>query len=164
VTQSHYLAVVSASICWLSLSSAFAATLPAASFREVLAEFETGAMTPVVCEGDHKIGRNKEISRFQILPAIWQQYSRSRDYRNPSVAWSVAERILCDRLGWFRQATGRDWDHVDLYLMWNAPGAYALAKFDRRLLPRTLRERAERFANLAAARLVATTRLAGSRS
>ena len=160
MTQRLHLALVSAAIGWLSFSSAFAATLSTGSFREVLAEFETGAMTPVVCEGDHKIGRNKEISRFQILPLIWQQYSRSRDYRNPSVAWSVAERILCDRLDWFRQATGRDGDHVDLYLMWNAPGAYAQAKFDRRLLPRAVRERAERFANLAAARLAATTRLA----
>ena len=160
MTLPRHLSLLRVAIGCLTLSSVLAGALPAASLREVLAEFETGAMTAAACAGDHKIGRNKEVSRFQILPSVWHQYARSPDYRNPAAAWSVAERILSDRLEWFRRATGRDCDHVDLYLMWNAPGAYARARYDRRLMPRAVLERAERFANLAAARIAVATRLA----
>src|SRR2546422_4402287 len=73
---------------------AFVANLSAASLRETLARFETGATSPAACAADRKIGRSKEVSRFQILPAVWRQYSKSRDYANPAVAWTVAERVL----------------------------------------------------------------------
>jgi len=49
---------------------AFLANLSAASLREALAEFETGATSPVACAADQKIGRSKEVSRFQILPGL----------------------------------------------------------------------------------------------
>src|SRR6185369_601489 len=65
---------------------AFLANLSAASLREALAEFETGATSPVSCAADQKIGRSKEVSRFQILPGLWQQYSTSQDYADPETA------------------------------------------------------------------------------
>ena len=129
---------------------AFLANLSAASLREALAEFETGATTPVACAADQKIGRSKEVSRFQILPGLWQQYSTSQDYADPETAWAVAKSILQDRRETFRRHTGRDWNYFELYLMWNAPGTFARAKYDPKKLPRVVRERAERFANLAA--------------
>ena len=138
----------------------FAGALRGASIREALAEFETGATSPTFCAGDHKIGRNKEVSRYQILPSVWSQYSPSREYWNPAVAWSVAERILSDRIITFRNATSRNCDHFDLYLLWNAPGAYAQTNYNRQKLSRTLLARAERFANLASVRTSTTTALA----
>ena len=125
-----------------------ASNLRAMEVREALAHFETGATQPTVCAADRKIGSRREISRFQILPSVWRRYTRSKNYQNPDVAWSVATRILADRKKWFRSSTGRDWDAVDLYLMWNAPGAYSKANWDRRKLSRVVLDRAQRFANL----------------
>jgi hypothetical protein len=119
-----------------------------AGLREALAEFETGATCATQCAADSKIGSRKEISRFQILPAVWQQYSKARDYRNPETAWNVAKRILEERHGNFQEATHRDWDYLDIYLMWNAPGEYRRAKWDRRNVSRVVLRRAERFSNL----------------
>jgi hypothetical protein len=94
------------------------------------------------------IGSRQEISRFQILPVVWRQYSSSRNYHDPQTAWNVANRILDDREQAFRQATKRDWDFVDIYLMWNAPGLYRRANWNRAKVSRTVLERAQRFANL----------------
>jgi hypothetical protein len=116
--------------------------------REALAEFETGATRPAVCAGDYMIGSRQEISRFQILPAVWKQYSKSRDYHDPKAAWNVAVKILGEREKAFRKATQRDWDYADIYLMWNAPGLYERVKWDRTKVSRVVRQRAERFSNL----------------
>ncbi len=130
----------------VGIGPAFGSTPP--GLREALAEFETGATRPTRCAGDYMIGSRKEISRFQILPTVWQQYSTSRNYRDPQTAWRVAKTILAEREQTFRGANRRDWDYVDIYLMWNAPGQYRRAKWDRRKVSRVVLERAKRFANL----------------
>jgi hypothetical protein len=94
------------------------------------------------------VGGRNEISRFQILPAIWRQYSSSRNYHDPEIAWNVAAKILQERENWFRIATGRQWDYVDLYVMWNAPGLYRRANWNRDRVSTAVLERAQRFANL----------------
>ena len=116
--------------------------------REALAEFETGATRSTTCEGDFMIGRQKEISRFQILPAEWQRYSSSREYHNPNVAWKVAAKILAERQQAFEKSAQRECDFADIYLLWNAPGQYRRANWDRANVSRVVRERALRFANL----------------
>lgn len=116
--------------------------------REALGHFETGASTPIRCAADAKIGTRKEVSRFQILPHVWKSYSASREFQNPNVAWVVAEKILADRQAQFRRATGRNWEPVDLYIMWNAPGVYEKAKWDRSRVSPVVMERAQRFSNL----------------
>ena len=116
--------------------------------REALAEFETGTTSSAVSEGDYAIGRHKEVSRFQIRPEIWDDYSESRKYHDPDTAWEVALKILKEREEAFRKATNREWDPVDIYLMWNAPGAYQRANWDRQKLSAVVRTRAQRFANL----------------
>ncbi len=133
------------SICGLTIMNA-AALLPGT--REALAEFETGAKQPTRCAGDYAVGSAKEISRFQILPSIWREYSGAPNYHNPSAAWAVTQRILRDREADFRRATGRHWDAVDLYLMWNAPGVYRRAGWDRSKVSRVVLERARRFEGL----------------
>lgn len=120
----------------------------AMDLREALGHFESGATTPKRSAADGKIGSRREVSRFQILPSLWREYGRGADYRDPEAAWKVAEKILAERYAWFKNATGREWDAVDLYLMWNAPGAYQKAKWDRKRVSAVVRDRAERFANL----------------
>ena len=138
-------------LCVAASISSACGSVPA-GLREALAEFETGATRATQCAADSKIGSRKEISRFQILPSVWQQDSKARDYRNPETAWNVAKKILADRHDDFREATHRDWDYVDIYLMWNAPGQYRRAKWDRRNVSRVVLRRAERFSNLMQAR------------
>jgi len=116
--------------------------------REALGEFETGATRPGPCAGDRMIGRQKEVSRFQILPVVWRQHSSSRNYHDPETAWVVAEKVLREREQSFRRATGREWDYVDIYVMWNAPGEYQRARWDRARVSRIVMKRAHRFANL----------------
>jgi hypothetical protein len=121
---------------------------PPRGVREALAEFETGATNRSACDADRLIGSRKEISRYQILPSVWRQYSASRNYHDPELAWTVAARILADRERWFRAGAGRAWDYVDIYVMWNAPGQYERVHWDRARLTPAVIERAQRFANL----------------
>jgi hypothetical protein len=137
-----------ACVLFFALALGCAAAGMPAGLREALAEFETGTTSPVVSEGDYAVGRHKEVSRFQIRPEIWQEYSESREYHDPDAAWSVAVRILEERKQAFCKATNRDWDSVDIYLMWNAPGSYQRANWERERLSATVLKRAQRFANL----------------
>jgi hypothetical protein len=117
-------------------------------FRESLAMFETGADSRARGAADALRGRAGEVSRFQIMPDVWQSYSRSRDYTNPEVAWTVAERILADRIGQFRSTTNREPTALEVYLLWNKPGHFEAAAFDVEKVRSLYRSRAERFANL----------------
>jgi len=119
-----------------------------AGTRHILAEFETGARKSTPCASDFMVGSRKEISRFQILPSVWTEYSDAQNYQDPNAAWRVTVKILHDREETFRRATGREWDPVDLYLMWNAPGVYQRARWDCRKVSRAVLERAKRFRNL----------------
>src|SRR5438552_444206 len=92
------------SLAGLTLLSA--APLPSGT-RETLAEFESGATRPTRCAGDLAVGSHKEISRFQILPSVWREYSGGPDFQNPNAAWAITEKILLDREAEFRRATGR---------------------------------------------------------
>jgi len=116
--------------------------------REALAEFETGATTTASGPQDRLVGKHDEVSRYQILPSVWKHYSGVQNYHDPELAWSVAARILHDREKWFRGATGRTWDYIDIYVMWNAPGQYSRAKWNRARISPAVLERAQRFANL----------------
>ena len=118
--------------------------------RTALGMIETGATTEARCVADQKRGRHREVTRYQILPQVFHRYTRSREYANPDLAWSVAERILVERRQWFAKKTGRRPTDVDLYLMWNAPGLYEKVGFKPQRMPREVRQRAERFSNLRA--------------
>jgi hypothetical protein len=93
-------------------------------------------------------GSSGEISRFQIMPAVWRAYSRSRSYSDPKVAWAVARKILEERQNSFMGSTGRHPTPFDLYVMWNKPGLYKRLDFNRKRLPPRVRDAAERFENL----------------
>lgn len=116
--------------------------------RQSLAMFESGATVSVRSEADSKRGGAGEVSRFQILPEVWRQYSRSTDYENPELAWTVAQRILADRTRRFREATGREPNSLELYLLWNKPGSFEAVGYAAKKVKIIYRQRAERFANL----------------
>ena len=140
--------------CLLVIMSMLAFGLQQARADEIqtaLAMFETGAVDPRQCAADRRRGASGEVSRYQIMPAVWRQYSRSTQYDNPVVAWSVAERILTDRTNWFQQNTRRQPTPVELYLLWNKPGHFSASRFEVNRVRTLFRKRAERFANLVGA-------------
>jgi hypothetical protein len=120
----------------------------AMALREALSMIETGALNPQRSAADRIRGRSGEVSRYQIMPEVWRQYSSSTDYENPAIAWSVAQRILEDRTKWFRQQTGREPNALETYLLWNKPGHFHAAGFATSRVKPIYKERAQRFANL----------------
>ena len=128
---------------WLGLGDCVAMPL-----RQSLGMFESGATTWQRSGADSLRGGSGEVSRFQIMPAVWRRYSTSREYDNPEVAWAVAQRILADRAAEFRATTGRDPGALELYLLWNKPGHFEAQGYLASRVKAGYRQRAERFANL----------------
>lgn len=93
------------------------ATASALSVRESLSQLESG-------NNDRAIGRAGEVSRYQILPAVWRRYSPHNNFRDAHAAWIIAQRILAERTARFTAAAGRAPTDFDLYVLWNAPGQY----------------------------------------
>ena len=120
----------------------------ALGIKESLAMIETGATTNARGKWDHTRGSSGEISRFQIMPDVWRRYTKSRSWTNPDVAWSVAQKIISDRIEDFKSKTGREPEPVELYLLWNKPGHFAANKYKFYLVSRPYLLRARRFANL----------------
>jgi len=120
----------------------------ASPLRDALAMFESGATTPRQSSADFVRGGSGEISRFQILPAVWREHSSSRAHTDPEVAWDVAKRILDDRIQRFQSATARTATPMEMYLLWNKPGHFAQTGFEVARVRPLYRERAQRFENL----------------
>ncbi|MGB0582712.1 MAG: hypothetical protein ACPGVU_23755 [Limisphaerales bacterium] len=118
------------------------------SVKKSLAMIETGATSFNKGKWDYTRGGSGEISRFQIMPDVWRRYTKSVNWTNPEIAWTVAKRILDDRVTAFRTKVGRRPDEVELYLLWNKPGHFAANKYKFYLVKRTYLQRAKRFANL----------------
>lgn len=98
---------------------------------------------------DRGIGRAGEVSRYQIHPAVWKNYSESRDYRNAEVSLQVARQHWNYLTNYFHEKTGREPTPFDMYVLWNTRfGHYAHKGFDPARLSPVVRERAQRFVNL----------------
>ena len=128
---------------WLALGSCEAMPL-----RQSLGMFESGATSWQRSAADLMRGGSGEVSRFQIMPAVWRRYSKSREYDNPEVAWAVAQRILADRMEDFRATTGREPSALELYLLWNKPGHFEAQGYLASRVKSDYRQRAQSFANL----------------
>jgi hypothetical protein len=100
---------------------------------------------------DHMVGRAGEISRYQIMKREWRAVSKSRSYSNPSVARTVALRILNQRISRFEALHNREPNDFEFYALWNAPSQVLRG----RISP-VVAERCERFANLCSLSRVAT--------
>ena len=73
---------------------------------------------------DAAIGRAGEVSRYQILPRLWQKYGGpgSRFARtNPRIALGVARAIMSGRCADFARQFHRAPTDFEYYVLWNAP-------------------------------------------
>ena len=100
-------------------------------------------------DNDRMVGDKGEVSRYQIMPFVWKQYSPSRNYHNPQQARRIAQQHLQSLEDLFRRKTGRPPTEFDIYVMWNAgPYYYAGRNFSPARIAPSIRERATRFVNL----------------
>jgi hypothetical protein len=110
--------------------------------RMALGMIETG-------NRDDEIGGAGEVSRYQIMPAVWRQYSQSVNYRNPDVSLAVAQKYWGRLYTRFVQHAHRQPTDFDMYVLWNTHyGYYARKGFDPDRLSTAVRDRAQRYANL----------------
>ena len=119
-----------------------AATFITALQLAALSQIESG-------DRDRMIGRQGEVSRYQIMPAVWRKECRGFFllHQTPPelepLATAVARGLWERRVQEFTAKQKRYPTRTELYLLWHRPG--------RVLTPPALeRERAERFANLLA--------------
>jgi hypothetical protein len=98
---------------------------------------------------DTAIGAVGEVSRYQIKPWIWRQYSTCDEYQNRELATQVAGQHLAELQRVFRRRARREADDFDLYVLWNAgPTYYGRIGFAQSRVHPVVRERARRYANL----------------
>jgi hypothetical protein len=109
---------------------------------EAISMIETG-------DDDRMVGKAGEVSRYQIMPAMWKVYSKSTDYRNVAVSSKVALQHVTHLENRFRAVTGRAPTEFEIYVMWNAGMPYYGRKgYDPKRVASVIAERAERFSNL----------------
>jgi hypothetical protein len=93
-------------------------------------------------DNDKAIGRLGEISRYQILPDVWDSYALEKaNWENPKDALKVAKEAMKKRCANFEQTFHRAATDFEFYVLWNAP-----AQIQRP--GRAVSERAKRFCNL----------------
>jgi hypothetical protein len=115
---------------------------PNAKRLNALGMIETG-------NDDRGVGGMGEISRFQIQPAIWKNYSKSDEYWDPGVSMDVARQHWAYLVGYFKQKTGREPTDFDMYVLWNTRlGYYASKGFSPSHISPIVQDRAQRFVNL----------------
>ena len=109
---------------------------------EALSMLETG-------DRDSAVGGVGEVSRYQMQPSVWRQYSSSQAYRDPVVSRQVAGQHLEFLESNFRRQAGREPSEFDVYVLWNAGlGYYSKRDFSPARVSPVIRERAERYVNL----------------
>jgi len=100
-------------------------------------------------DNDAAVGRAGEVSRYQIKPHIWRQYSSSQEYQNKVEARRVAERHMQELFRLFGHGAKRQASDFDLYVLWNAgPTYYRSIGWLRSRVHPVVRERAQRYMNL----------------
>jgi hypothetical protein len=98
---------------------------------------------------DAAVGTLGEVSRYQIRPYIWREYSASRSWRDSRVSAQVAENHLKCLEETFAKRAGRAPTDFDSYVLWNAGAAYyAKVGFSPARVHPAIRERAQRYVNL----------------
>jgi hypothetical protein len=98
---------------------------------------------------DDEIGGAGEVSRYQIMPSVWRQYSQSQNYRNPYVSLTVAQKHWARLYTAFVKKAHREPTDFDMYVLWNTHyGYYASKGFNPNRLAPAVRDRAQRYVNL----------------
>jgi hypothetical protein len=95
-------------------------------------------------DNDHAIGRQGEVSRYQIMPKVWRRYASAKaDWRKPADSLLVARIAMRDRLLAFERRFHRAPTDLEFYVLWNAPSQIGRPS-------RCVINRAKRFQNLLA--------------
>jgi hypothetical protein len=98
---------------------------------------------------DDEIGGAGEVSRYQIMPSVWRQYSQSMNYQNPDVSLAVAQKHWARLYTGFIKQAHRQPSDFDMYVLWNTHyGYYASKGFNPDRLGAVVRDRAQRYVNL----------------
>lgn len=109
---------------------------------EAISMIETG-------DNDRAIGKAGEVSRYQLLPKTWRQYTSARNYADPAISSQIARQHLASLEANFRAQAGREPTDFECYVLWNAGlSYYAKVGFNARRVSSKIRERADRFVNL----------------
>ena len=96
---------------------------------------------------DHAIGRQQEVSRYQILPEFWEKSNVSWRPTDPATARVVVTWIMQGRCREFEQRYHRVPNDFEYYILWHRP-ACLIGRDVPRHLTRAESQRGRRFANL----------------
>jgi hypothetical protein len=96
---------------------------------------------------DQAIGRQREVSRYQILPAYWKAANVAWHPTDPTTARSVVTWIMEARCDEFAARYHRPPDDFEYYILWHRP-ACLVGRTVPRHISMAERERGRRFANL----------------
>jgi hypothetical protein len=92
-----------------------------------LAMIETG-------NNDKAVGAVGEVGRYQIKPDVWEQYSGGLPLsaaQDPFKSWTVAQRVMKDRVNWFIQTHRRQPSEREWALLWHKPFSKRFSRADR---------------------------------
>ncbi len=98
---------------------------------------------------DQLVGGAGEVSRYQIMPVVWHQFTGSSNYRDPAVSQAVARQLWAALYTQFKRNAHREPTDFDMYVLWNTRSDYYASRgFNPARLGPTIRDRAQRFVNL----------------
>lgn len=109
---------------------------------------------------DDAIGRNGEVSRYQLTPANWRRHALGGEIpSHPAHARRVAERFWREQLDHLRShrastdptSSRAKLPARDLYALWHRPGAYRRAGGKVSALPARIQQRCAAYASAYAA-------------
>lgn len=133
---------------WMYKESIVEIKLENHEWLKALGQIETGM-------DDKAIGKNGEVSRYQILPRVWKELGlfplTKENWENPNKAAQVAEMLIKRNERWFRECSSKTLDAVDAYIMWNAGFTYYKKRgFNKLNVSKRILNRAKRYENLLA--------------
>jgi len=96
---------------------------------------------------DRAIGRQQEVSRYQILPAFWEQANVVWRPTDPATARIVVNWIMQGRSHEFEARYHRAPNDFEYYILWHRPSCYIGRPVPRHITSAEI-ERGHRFANL----------------
>jgi hypothetical protein len=96
---------------------------------------------------DHAIGRQREVSRYQILPTFWEQANVIWRPTDAATARIVVNWIMQTRCSTFQARYHRAPDDFEYYILWHRP-ACLIGRPIPRHITSAESDRGRRFANL----------------
>ena len=70
-------------------------------------------------DDDYAVGAKGEVSRFSIMPRLWQEKAAGQNQRDPKVSKRIATQILQARVNHFVKVHHRNPTNSEIYRCWN---------------------------------------------